>query len=135
MGFAVGIGGPLFWILVSVLFLAGMLAAFVVIDVVRSSWFGGPRPTQRVRWWYLAPQAAYLVLIVFGQFNAIPIALTGIVVLCTPLALAQQAAYLLRIVYPKQAVAEPDEEPQLLADGGDTIEPESVPVRESSRGE
>ena len=95
------IGGPLFWFLVGVLFLAGMLAAYVAIDVTRRAWFPGTRLAERARWWYLVPQAAYLVLMLLGQFNAIPMAVTGIVVLCTPLALGQQVVYLLRVVFPK----------------------------------
>jgi hypothetical protein len=125
------IGGPLFWTLVGVLFLAGMLAAYVAIDVSRRAWWPGARMAERLRWWYLVPQSAYLVLMLLGQFGAMPMAVTGAVVLCTPLALAQQATYLLRIVFPKTPAApEDDREFEILADGGDTIEPESAP-RES----
>jgi hypothetical protein len=100
------IGGPLFWTLVGVLFLAGMLAAYVAFDAVRRAWFPGTRAPERVRWWFLVPQAAYLVLVLLGQFNAIPMAVTGIVVLCTPLALGQQVVYLLRVVFPKPSAVE-----------------------------
>jgi hypothetical protein len=116
--------GPLFWALVIVIFLAGMGAAFITIDVVRRAWFRGSLPAEPFRWWYLAPQAVYFVLMMLGQIHALPIGVTGTVVLCTPLALGQQATYLLRIVFPKPTgIAEEDFE--LLADGGDTIEPES----------
>ena len=100
------IDGPLFWTLVGVLFLAGMLAVYVAIDVMRRSWFRGVRAPERVRWWYLVPQAAYLALMLLGQLNAIPMAVTGIVVLCTPLALGQQVVYLLRVVFPKPPTVE-----------------------------
>ena len=45
-------------------------------------------------------------------------------------ALFGQFAYLLRVVFPKPAAPDPGdaEEFELLADGGDTIEPESAPV-------
>jgi hypothetical protein len=37
-----------------------------------------------------------------GQVRAVPVIVTGIVVILTPLVLAQGIAYLLRVVFPKQ---------------------------------
>lgn len=120
------LGGPVFWVVTGLLFVAGMLAAFVVIDAVRRARFPGSRPAEPLRWFFLVPQAVFLVLMLLGQGGAIPIVVTGIVVISTPLALAQGVAYLLRVVFPKPAAPEATEEEfELLADGGDTIEPES----------
>jgi hypothetical protein len=56
----------------------------------------------------------------------LPRALAVVPVLLTPLAIAGQVAYLLRVVFPKPPRASA-EEFEVLADGGDTAEPESSP--------
>jgi predicted membrane channel-forming protein YqfA (hemolysin III family) len=124
------LGGPLFWVTTAVLFGSGMLAVFVVIDAVRRAKFPGSKPAEPLRWVYIIPQGALVVLMLLGQVRAVPVIVTGVVVILTPLVLAQGIAYLLRVVFPKQpwpAPAEDAEEFELLADGGDTMEPESAP--------
>jgi len=125
------LGGPVFWIATGLLLVAGALAAFIVFDSLRRAFFPGARPAEPLRLFYVVPQALYLFVVVLGQVRAIPVLVTGIFVLLTPLALVQGIAYLLRVVFPKPADAAgestPDEEFELLADGGDTVEPESTP--------
>jgi hypothetical protein len=125
------LGGPVFWIATGLLMIAGVLAAFIVFDSLRRAFFPGAHQAEPLRLFYLVPQALYLVVVVLGQVRAIPVLVTGIFVLLTPLALAQGIAYLLLVVFPKPVDAAgesaPDEEFELLADGGDTAEPESTP--------
>jgi hypothetical protein len=125
------LGGPLFWVTTAVLFGSGMLAAFVVIDAVRRAKFPGSKPAEPMRWVYVIPQGALVVLMLLGQVRAVPVIVTGVVVILTPVVLAQGMAYLLRVVFPKQpwpAPGDDAEQFELLADGGDTVEPESHPA-------
>lgn len=126
------LGGPVFWLMTALLFATAMLGAFVVLDVARRTFVPGPRSAEPFRWWYLVPQGLYMALLLLGQSGAISGAVVIAVVLTTPLALAQGVAYLLRVVFPKPAPAPAEEEFELLADGGDTIEPESEAPHESS---
>lgn len=119
------LGGPVFWVMTGLLFATAMLGAFVAIDVARRALLPGSRPAEPLRWWFLVPQVCYVVLLLLGQFGAISGVVVMTVVLATPLALAQGIAYLLRVVFPKPATPTPAEEFEVLADGGDTIEPES----------
>jgi hypothetical protein len=124
------LSGPVFWVLTGLLFVAAMLAAFVTIDSARRAWVPGSGAAEPLRWWYLVPQAVYFVLVILGGVGAIPMIVTGIVFLCMPLALAQGIAYLLRVVFPKTPTTDPAEESmEILADGGDTIEPEGPPAQ------
>jgi hypothetical protein len=123
----VTLGGPVFWFMVAMLFLAGMLSAFVSLDSARRLLLLKPDPT-RWLWAYLLPQAAFFVLLIVGQIPSVPFRVTGIVVLMTPFALIQQVVFLLRVVFPKPPAEELDVEGvEVLADGGDTIEPGSEP--------
>ena len=57
------LGGPVYLFLVALLFLAGLLAAFVVLDSLRRAFVShSSRPDGR--WWaYLGAQGAYLLLL------------------------------------------------------------------------
>ncbi len=131
------LGGPVFWLITGLLFATAMLGAFVAIDVVRLAFLRKSRPAERLRWWYLVPQGLYMALLLLGQSGAISGAVVIAVVLTTPFVLAQGIAYLLRVVFPKPATAAsestPDQEFELLADGGDTAEPESAPAYHSAQ--
>jgi hypothetical protein len=116
------LGGPVWLFLVTVLLLAVGGAVFVVVDSLR------PRRAPRFdnvwesNWFYMIPQAVYLGLVATAQLAPIgPIAVA--VTLATPLALVQQFAYLLRIVYPKPETnagfePEPSREPPDERDPG-----------------
>lgn len=102
------LGGPIYWFMVVLLFLAGMLAAFVVIDSVRRAFFAHTAE-RTVRWWtYLVPQGAYLLLLLVVQGPWLPLIASAVMVLLTPLALIQSIAYLLRVVFPKTTLPAAD---------------------------
>ncbi|NTU71509.1 MAG: hypothetical protein HGB10_06785 [Coriobacteriia bacterium] len=113
------LGGPVFWLATGLLLAAGALAAFVVFDCVRRARAvraddAGPdagRVATPLRWWYLAPQAVYLVLVVLGQFRIVPVVVTGITVFATPVLIGQGVFYLLRVVFPKGVSDEADDGP------------------------
>ena len=95
------LGGPVFWFIVGLLFLAGMLAAFVLLD----SW----RAKRRARmadlpepWWlYPAAEVIYLALLFIVQTPVVPAVWSAVLVLITPVAIGVGVAYLLRVVFPK----------------------------------
>ena len=97
------LGGPFYWFMVTLLMLAGMLSAFVVLDSLRRRLRDrAAKPT--VAWWaYIVPQAAYFVLLMVVQTPLLPPVASAVLVLATPLALVQQFAYLLRVVFPRTA--------------------------------
>ena len=94
------LGGPLYWVIIVMLFGAGMLAAFVTLDSIRRLLKPG---ASRRLWAYLVPQALFFVLLIVSQWPKMPILVNGILVLCSPFALGDAFAYLLRVVYPKPA--------------------------------
>ena len=129
------LGGPVWWFAVIVYVLAIGLAAYVSIDSWRPVRAEKLAALREPAWVYSVLQPAFLAfaLIVWLPFvprvaawiPAIPVGLM-------PMALFGQVAYLLRVVFPKPAASalvapEPAEEFELLADGGDTVEPESAP--------
>jgi len=95
------LGGPVYWFMVTLLVLAGMLSAFVVLHAVlvarRGRLADAPLPLAL----YAVPQAGYLALLFIVQGPWLPPIATAILVLITPLALIQQVVYLLRVVFPK----------------------------------
>lgn len=100
------LSGPLYALMTVLLFGTGMLAAFVAIDVVRRSISYGDHTAEKLRLGYLIPQLAFVILMMFSQFEGLlPIVVVGIVTLCAPVVLVQSLAYLLIVVFPKPATA------------------------------
>lgn len=122
------LGGPLFWLMTVLLFGAGMLAVFVVIDVARRAISYGDHAAEKLRLGYLIPQLIFVVLMMLSQFEGLlPIEVVGIVTLCAPVALIQGLAYLLIVVFPKPAVVPTEEELELFTGDEESPEPESHP--------
>ena len=96
------LGGPVYWFMVILLVLAGMLSAFVVLDSLRRRLRDRDvRPAGS--WWvYVVPQAVYFVLLLVVQADWLPLIASAVLVALTPFALVQQVVYLLRVVFPKQ---------------------------------
>ncbi len=94
------LGGPVWIFLMAVMFLAIGLAVFVVVDSIRRLVRCGPdeRP-----WllFYSCLQGLYLVMLGVAQLDVMPRIFAAVVAVCTPLALIQSLAYLLRVVFPK----------------------------------
>ncbi len=94
-------GGPVGWYFLLVYGAAVLLAAFVIVDSLR--------PRRRVRfaelpepWWvYTGLQVVFLAFALFGWVPPLPRWVAVIPVAMTPFALAEQIAYLLRVVFPK----------------------------------
>lgn len=98
------LGGPIYVLVMVLLFAAGMLAVFVVIDVIRRASTYGTHTAEKFRPGYLIPQLAFLVVMLLSQFEgALPIIVVGIVTLCAPIVLIQSLVYLLTVVFPKPA--------------------------------
>jgi len=95
-------GGPVGWYFLFVYAAAMLLAAFVVLDSLR------PRRRARLAelpepWWiYPGLQTVFLVFALFGWVPPLPRWVAVIPVAMTPFALAEQVAYLLRVVFPKE---------------------------------
>ena len=122
------LGGPIYWFMVLLLFLAGMLAAFVILDSLRRV-FHTHTSQPDARWWaYFVPQSAYLVLLLVVQTPLLPLIASAVMVLLTPFALIQSVAYLLRVVFPKP-VADPR-----ITDVASANDPGEHPVDGSETG-
>lgn len=120
------LGGPFYWFMVTLLLLGGMLSAFVVLDSVRRR-MRDRDARSTISWWvYVVPQTAYFVLLMLVQTPLLPPVASAVLMLLTPLALIQQFAYLLRVVFPKPAavdVATAAEEVVEAPEDGPTAEP------------
>ena len=102
-------GGPVGWYFLFVYVAAVLLAAYVAVDSLRSS--RRERMTELPEpWWiYSGFQALFLVFALFGWVPPLPRWVAVIPVAMTPFALAEQVAYLLRVVFPKpRTSAEPE---------------------------
>lgn len=110
------LGGPIYWFMVTLLFLAGMMAAFVILDSLRRAFFAHTA-LRTWRWWtYVVVQAAYLALLLVVQTSLLPPIASAVMVLLTPFALVQSIAYLLRVVFPKSGAPVEDATPTSDAD-------------------
>ena len=94
-------GGPVGWYFLIVYAAAVLLAAFVVIDSLlpkrRARFAQLPEPA----WIYTGFQAVFLALVLFGWVPPLPRWVAAVPAVLTPFALAEQVAYLLRVVFPK----------------------------------
>jgi len=105
-------GGPVGWYFLLVYVAAILLAVFVAVDSLR--------PGRRERlatlpepWWlYAGFQSVFLVFAFFAWVPPLPRWVSAIPVVMTPFALAEQVAYLLRVVFPKPKT------PERVADSG-----------------
>lgn len=122
------LGGPVWWFFVVAYVLTLGLAAYVSVDswrTVRSERLAALREPS---WLYRVLQPAFLALALLVWLPFVPRIIAVIPVGLMPFALAGQIAYLLRVVFPRPAASATDagaEEIELLADGGDTVEPEA----------
>lgn len=100
------LNGPIWWFFVGVLFLSGMLAVYVIADSIAR--LVRKRYVARDPWWlYTIPQAIYLAILLTVQFPFVPNWGGAIVFGLMPFVIAEQFAYLLRVVFPKPPAAEP----------------------------
>jgi len=124
------LAGPIYWFVVVLLVLAGMLAAFVVLHASLIARRKQLAEKPASVWLWAGPQAGYLALLLIVQTPALPLIASAVLVLLTPLALIQSIAYLLRVVFPKPAVPnDADANPPLQdSDNGDDVgESDEVP--------
>jgi len=118
------LGGPVYWLMVILLLLAGMLAAFVVLHASLVARRGRLAEKPVSLWLWAGPQAAYVALLFLVQTPLLPLVASAVLVLLTPLALIQSIAYLLRVVFPKPADSIDSED--VAADAAaDRVEPPS----------
>jgi drug/metabolite transporter (DMT)-like permease len=102
-GAKVPIAGPVIWFVEGLLVLSAVLALFVTID--------SARPVRRERfaqlpepWWlYTATMGVFLAFLLAVQTGRLPAISGAILLALVPFALAEQVAYLLRVVYPRPA--------------------------------
>lgn len=98
------LGGPVYWFMVTLLVLAGMLSAFVVLHSLLVSRRGRLAGSPLSVALYAVPQAIYLALLFVVQGPWLPQIAAAVLVLVTPIALIQQIVYLLRVVFPRPTV-------------------------------
>lgn len=110
MGADYVLGGPVYWFVVALLVLSGILSAFVVLHaslIARRGRLAG-RPSSV--WLWAGPQAAYLALLFVVQTPLLPLVAAAVLVLLAPLSLVGSFAYLLRVVFPKAPESSPPAE-------------------------
>ena len=122
------LGGPVWWFAVIVYVLTLGLAAYVSIDSWRIARAERLAALPEPAWLYSVLQPAFLALALVVWLPFVPRIVAVVPVGLMPFAFAGQIAYLLRVVFPKPLAPILDEELELLADGGDTAEPESSPT-------
>lgn len=97
--------GPVFWVASGLIVIVFALALFGVIDALR------PKRTERFieiaesRWVYVVVFAAWVIACIVAQVFRIP-AVAMVVSLGSPIMLALELVYLLRVVYPKRTLDE-----------------------------
>ena len=97
------LGGPLWWYLVIVYVLAIGLSIYVSIDSRRAERAETLASLREPAWLYDVCQPAFLFLVVVVWLPFLPRGLSVLPVVLVPFALADQAAYLLRVVFPRPA--------------------------------
>lgn len=95
------LGGPVFWFITGLLFVAGMMAVFILLDIWRAKRTARQEQLPENRWVYVVPQALYLLALFVAQTPVVPASTSAIMVFATPFIIAEQFAYLLRVVFPK----------------------------------
>ena len=124
------LNGPIYLLMIGLLFLAGMLAAFVILHSLRRAFFVHTSKPD-ARWWaYLAPQGLFLLLLLVVQGPWLPLIASAVVVFITPFALIQSIAYLLRVVFPK-----PMAQVEAFQSGADELQERESASSHSSPGE
>jgi hypothetical protein len=88
-----------------------LLGVFVVVDSLRPKRAARLAALPEPRWIYLGFQAVFLVFALFGWVPPLPRWVAVIPVAMTPFALAEQVAYLLRVVFPKLSAAHAEDSP------------------------
>jgi hypothetical protein len=94
-------GGPVGWYFLFVYGAAVLLALFVCIDSLRPKRAVRFEALPEPAWIYPALQGVFLAFALFGWVPPLPRWVAVIPVALTPFALAEQVAYLLRVVFPK----------------------------------
>ena len=108
-------GGPVGWYILFLYGLTMLLAVFVMIDSLRPARRARLAELPEPAWMYANFQAAFLIFAVFGGgVPLLPRWVALIPVAMTPFALAEQVAYLLRVVFPKAHVPAAPEDPERL---------------------
>jgi hypothetical protein len=125
-------GGPVGWYFLFIYVAAVLLAVFVVADCLRPKRAARLAALPEPRWIYLGFQAAFLTFALFGWVPPLPRWVAVIPVVMTPFALAEQVAYLLRVVFPKASPAPADEPAEDPADAA-SVE-RSAPGGDSDNG-
>jgi hypothetical protein len=116
VGDNIGLVGPGMYVLVLLVLLDAVAAAFLVLDAWRrpaTDYAGVPEG----RWPYIVPQAAYVVLYVIAQvpFLTALMPWSNVYPLLAPLVFVEQLAYLLRVVFPTHGRLEARLEARFLA--------------------
>jgi hypothetical protein len=109
-------GGPVGWYFLFIYVAAVLLAVFVVADCLRPKRAARLAALPEPRWIYLGFQAAFLTFALFGWVPPLPRWVAVIPVVMTPFALAEQVAYLLRVVFPKVSATPADKPAEDPAD-------------------
>jgi len=97
--------GPVFWVVSGLIVIVFALAAFGIFDALR------PKRTERFieiaesRWVYVVVFAAWVIACIVAQVFRIP-AVAMLVSLGSPIMLAIELVYLLRVVFPKSTLEE-----------------------------
>ncbi len=90
------LGGPVYWIVIGLLWSVGLASLWATVDPLRVRRAAQFAVRPESRWAYTVLQGLFFLLFVVAQFGVATMAM----VLLSPLALVLQIVYLLRIVYP-----------------------------------
>jgi hypothetical protein len=94
-------GGPVGWYFLLLYAAAVLLAVFVIADSLRPARRPRLAELPEPAWVYGGLQAVFLAFALFGWVPPLPRWIAVIPVALMPFALAEQIAYLLRVVFPK----------------------------------
>lgn len=93
------LGGPVYWVVIGLLWSVGLASLWATVDPLRARRIPAFEQRPESRWFYAVLQGLFFLLFVVAQFGVATMAM----VLLSPFALVLQLVYLLRIVYPASA--------------------------------
>jgi uncharacterized membrane protein len=96
---ATGLGGPVYWLLLVILFGSGLLAFYVIFDSFRSARAERLAGNARIVW--VGPQVVYAAAFVASLIPAVPSQVRFMTMAAAPLAIILQVSYLLKVAHPK----------------------------------
>ena len=117
------LGGPVYWLLLIILFGSGLLAFYVIFDSFRAARAERLAGSARVLW--VGPQVVYATAFVASLIPSVPAQVRLMTMAAAPLAIILQVSYLLKVAHPKPEDGAGDEDDDARAPRPKLGQPES----------